>query len=163
MAAFIYDIIIIERRVMALATIQPKKRPVIQKGNGYVYNPQTFAKEHKVSNFYVVDDPQELLSLVKPFEFKGRRFITFDTETHPEFPSSHAVPSTIVRRWVGTGKKAVPQDFPFCISICDGTNSYTIFDSVRNGFEKFKQLSPLFEDPSVEKIAHNTGRVNLVL
>ena len=141
---------------MTLATIQAKKRPVIQKGNGYVYNPQTFAKEHKVSNFHVVEDPQELLSLIKPFEFRGRRFITFDTETHPEFPNSHVVPSTVVRRWVGTGKKAVPQDFPFCISICDGKDSYTIFDTVRNGFEKFKQLAPLFEDPNIEKIAHNT-------
>lgn len=141
---------------MTLATIQSKKRPVIQKGNGYVYNPQTFAKEHKVKNFYVIDDPYELLQLVKPFEFRGRRFITFDTETHPEYLNSQTVPSSVVRRWVGTGKKAVPQDFPFCISICDGTNAYTIFDSVRNGFEKFKALAPLFEDPAVEKIAHNT-------
>lgn len=141
---------------MTLAVIQAKKRPVIQKGNGYVYNPQTFAKEHKVSNFHVVEDPQELLSLVKPFEFRGRKFITFDTETHPEFPNSRVVPNTVVRRWVGTGKKAVPQDFPFCISICDGKDSYTIFDTVRNGFEKFKQLAPLFEDPTIEKIAHNT-------
>ena len=146
-----------------MANIQPKKRPVIKKGNGYIYNPETFAKENKVPFFHVIDDPQELLKLVKPFEFRGRKFITFDTETHPFFPNSHVVPSTVVRRWVGTGKKAVPQDFPFCISICDGTNSYTIFDSVQNGFEKFKQLAPLFEDPSVEKIAHNTGRVNLVL
>ena len=139
-----------------MAVIQAKKRPVIQKGNGYVYNPSTFAKEHKVKNFYVVDDPAELLERVKPFEFRGRRFITFDTETHPHFTSSHKVPKTVVRRWVGTGKRAVPQDFPFCISICDGTNSYTIFDNVRSGFEKFKQLAPLFEDPTIEKIAHNT-------
>ena len=33
-AAFLYDIIIIERRVMTLAVIQAKKRPVIQKGTG---------------------------------------------------------------------------------------------------------------------------------
>ena len=33
-AAFLYDIIIIERRVITLATIQAKKRPVIKKGNG---------------------------------------------------------------------------------------------------------------------------------
>lgn len=139
-----------------MAIIQPKKRPVIKKGNGYVYNTQTFAKEHKVSNFHVIDDPQELLKLVEPFEFKGRRFITFDTETHPFYPNSHVVPVSVVRRWVGTGKKAIPQDFPFCISICDGKNSYTIFDTVQNDFEKFKQLAPLFEDPTVEKIAHNT-------
>lgn len=139
-----------------MAVIQSKKRPVIQKGNGYSYNPETFAKEHKVGFFHVIDDPQELLKRVDPFEFRGRRFITFDTETHPEYPNSHVVPSTVVRRWVGTGKKAVPQDFPFCISICDGKNSYTIYDTVRNGFEKFKQLAPLFEDPAIEKIAHNT-------
>ena len=139
-----------------MAVIQSKKRPVIQKGNGYSYNPETFAKEHKVGFFHVIDDPQELLKRVDPFEFRGRRFITFDTETHPEYPNSHVVPNTVVRRWVGTGKKAVPQDFPFCISICDGKNSYTIYDTVRNGFEKFKQLAPLFEDPAIEKIAHNT-------
>lgn len=139
-----------------MANIQPKKRPVIKKGNGYIYNPETFAKEHKVPFFHVVDDPQELLKMVKPFPFRGRKIITFDTETHPYFPNSHVVPSTVVRRWVGTGKKAVPQDFPFCISICDGTNAYTIFDTVQNGFEKFKQLAPLFEDPTIEKIAHNT-------
>lgn len=138
-----------------MATIQGKKKPVIQKGNGYVYNPETFAKEHKVPFFHVIDDPDELLSLVKPFELMGRRFITFDTETHPFFDGSNIVPHTIVRRWVGKGKAAVPQDFPFCISICDGKNSYTIFDTYTNNFEKFKKLSSLFEDETIEKIAHN--------
>ena len=138
-----------------MAVIQPKNVPIIQQGDGYTYNPATF-KEHVVDKFIELQDPQELLNRVKPFEFKGRRFITFDTETHPHFRNSHIVPKEVVRRWVGTGKKAVPQDFPFCISICDGTNAYTIFDTVENGFDKFKQLSPLFEDPSVEKIAHNT-------
>ena len=148
---------------MTLATIQRKNTPIIQKGNGYVYNPATFAKEHKVSNFYTIDDPREILDKVQPFELHGRRFITFDTETHPFYQASHLVPPSVVRRWVGTGKKAVPQDFPFVMSICDGTNAYSVFDSIDNGFEKFQQLAPLFEDPSVEKIAHNTGRVNLVL
>jgi DNA polymerase-1 len=135
--------------------IQPKKKPVIQKGKGYSYNPETFAKEHKVKNFFVVDTPEELMMRVRPFEFMGRKFITFDTETHPHFASSHLVPDGIVRRWVGTGKHATPQDFPFCISICDGTNSYTMFDSVDNDFKKFKKLAPLFENPDIEKIAHN--------
>ena len=139
-----------------MATIQPKKKPVIKKGNGYVYNPETFAKEHIHSNFIEVDDPQELLELVKPFEFRGRKFITFDTETHPYLQNSQHVPSNVVRRWVGTGKSATPQDFPFCISICDGTNAYTIYDNIENNFEKFKQLAPLFENPEIEKIAHNT-------
>ena len=137
--------------------IQPKKKPVIQKGNGYVYNQATFAKEHKVGNFYVVNTPEELLNRVKPFEFRGRRFITFDTETHPHFSSSQDVPVSVVRRWVGSGKSAVPQDFPFCISICDGTNSYTMFDSVSNSFAKLKGLAPLLEDQTVEKIAHNAN------
>ena len=146
-----------------MATIQSKKKGVIQKGAGYVYNPATFAKEHTVANFFEVDDPQEILRRVKPFELEGRKFITFDTETHPHFRSSHEVPKTVVRRWVGTGKSANPQDYPFCLSICDGKNASSIYDSVENGFAKFKQLAPLFEDPSVEKIAHNTGRINLVL
>ena len=139
-----------------MAVIQPKKMPVIKKGNGYNYNPTTFAKEHVVSNFIEVEDPLELLKRVEPFEFRGRKFITFDTETHPHFSNSHEVPPSVVRRWVGTGKTATPQDYPFCISICDGKNSYTMYDSVDNNFAKLKQLAPLFEDPSVEKIAHNT-------
>lgn len=136
--------------------IQPKRKPVIQKGNGYSYNPETFAKEHKRANFFVVDTPEELLQRVKPFEFLGRRFITFDTETSAHFRSSQDVPDNVVRRWVGTGKSATPQDYPFCISICDGKNSYTMYDSIENGFEKLKGLAPLLEDPTVEKIAHNT-------
>lgn len=139
-----------------MAVIQPKKMPVIKKGNGYTYNPATFASEHKVSNFIEVEDPIELLRYVEPFEYRGRKFITFDTETHPHFTNSHMAPKTVVRRWVGTGKTATPQDFPFCISICDGKNAYTIYDSVENNFEKFKQLAPLFENPGIEKIAHNT-------
>ena len=138
-----------------MVMIQAKKQPVIKKGKGYVYDPATFKKEHKVDNFYEVEDPQDILKQLKPFEFNGRKFITFDTETHPYFKSSQEVPKTVVRRWVGSGKQAVPQDFPFCISICDGTNAFTIYDSVKTGFKKFKQLATIFEDESIEKIAHN--------
>lgn len=145
-----------------MAIIQPKNAPVIQKGDGYNYNATTFA-EHKVDKFIELEDPQELLQLVEPFEFRDRRFITFDTETHPHFRNSHIVPKEVVRRWVGKGKKAVPQDYPFSLQVCDGKHSYTMYDTVENDFAKFRQLAPLFEDPSVEKIAHNTGRVNLVL
>lgn len=136
--------------------IQSKRRPVIQKGTGYTYNPATFASEHKVPNFYVVQSAEELLGKVNPFELMGRRFITFDTETHPHFKNSHDVPEWVVRRWVGSGKQATPQDYPFCLSVCDGKNSYTLFDCVENGFAEFKKVSPLLEDPSIEKIAHNT-------
>ena len=124
-----------------MLSIQPKKRPVIKKGAGFTYNPETFSEEHITSNFIEVDDPQELLSMIKPFEFKGRKFITFDTETHPYFTNSHLVPTNVVRRWVGSGKSAVPQDYPFCISICDGKNSYTMYDSVDNNFYKFRRYS----------------------
>lgn len=86
-----------------MAVIQPKNVPIIQQGDGYTYNPATF-KEHIVDKFIELQDPQELLNRVKPFEFKGRRFITFDTETHPHFRNSHIVPKEVVRRWVGTGK-----------------------------------------------------------
>lgn len=136
--------------------IQSKKKPVIQKGNGYSYNPATFAKEHKQPNFFVVESADELLSKVRPFEFMDRKFVTFDTETSVHFKSSQQLPRHIVRRWVGTGKSATPQDFPFCLSICDGTNSYTLHDSYENGFKQFKYMAPLMEDTSVEKIAHNT-------
>lgn len=134
--------------------IQPKKKPVIQKGAGYAYIPTTFA-EHKVANFHVLEDPLEMLKLVQPFELDGRSYITFDTETHPHFASSHLVPKHIVRRWVGSGKQATPQDYPFELSICDGKNCYAIYDSIENGFKKFHALAPLFEDPQLDKIAHN--------
>lgn len=135
--------------------IQPKKKPIIQKGNGYSYNPATFAKEHKQPNFFVVDTPEEMLERIKPFEFNGRKFITFDTETSAYFKNSQMLPANVVRRWVGTGKSATPQDYPFCISICDGVNSYTMFDGPETGFSKIKGLAPLLEDHTVEKIAHN--------
>lgn len=138
-----------------MATIRPKRKAVIQKGTGYTYIADSFAKDHKVDNFHEVDDPQEILQRIKPFEFYNRKFITFDTETHAHFKSSSEVPKSVVRRWVGSGKSAHPQDYPFCMSICDGKNAYSIYDTVDNGFAKFKQLAPLFEDPSIEKIAHN--------
>lgn len=136
--------------------IQSKRRPVIQKGSGYTYDPATFDAEHKVDFFYVVQTAEELLNKVEPFELFGRKFVTFDTETHPHFKNSQDVPEWVVRRWVGSGKHATPQDYPFCISICDGKRSYTLFDCVDNNFAEMRKLAPLLEDPSIEKIAHNT-------
>lgn len=138
-----------------MAVIQSKKKAVIMKGAGYAYDAKTFATNHKISNFYEVSTAEELLERVKPFELLGRKFITFDTETHPYFKSSQDVPKSVVRRWVGKGKSALPQDYPFCISVCDGTASYTLYDTVANGFAEFKKLAPLFEDPTIEKIAQN--------
>lgn len=138
------------------AVIKPKKKPVIQKGEGFTYNPATFMAEHHVPFFYPDCTAEEVLAQVKPFEFIGRKFIFFDTETHPYFKSSKDVPKTVVRRWVGTGKKATPQDFPFSIQVCDGTHSFCVYDSVDNDFREFKKLAPLFEDPAIEFVAHNT-------
>jgi len=135
--------------------IQAKHKAVIKKGNSLSYNPDTFVKEHAVENFYEYEDPQELLKVIKPMEFDGHKLLFFDTETHPYFKNSHDAPHNVVRRWVGTGKKAVPQDYPFCISLCDGINSYVVYDSYETGFTKLQQLAPLFEDPSIEKVAHN--------
>jgi len=146
-----------------MTSIRAKKRAVIQKGNGLVYNPETFLEQYKITQFHLVDDPQVILDGIEPFEMYGRKFIVFDTETHPYYASSKDVPEGVVRRWVGSGKRAVPQDYPFCISICDGTRAYSIFDTEENNFAKFKSLAPLFTDPSIEKIAHNITRENLVL
>ena len=33
---------------------------------------------------------------------------------------------------------------------------YTLFDSIDNGFAEMHKLAPLLEDPTIEKIAHNT-------
>ena len=141
-----------------MAVIKPKSKPrkaVIQKGTTFTYNPVTFANEHLVPNFYEVKTGEEMLAKVKPFEFMGRRFIFLDTETHPHFKNSHETPYNVVRRWVGKGKSATPQDYPFCISICDGVNAYTLYDSVDNNWNEIRKLKPLLEDPTIEKVIHN--------
>lgn len=138
-----------------MAIIQAKKRAIIQKGAGYSYNPDTFEKEHAIENFYATDDATYILQHIQPMVLFERKFISFDTETHPYFIDSQAVPEGVVRRWVGTGKAAVPQDYPFCISICDGKNAYTLYDSIENNFAEMRKLAPLFDDASIEKIAHN--------
>ena len=137
------------------ATIQPKKAPVIKKGNGMHYDPATFYKEHHVDFFYTAESAQEILDNIEPFELMGKKFITFDTETTWYYNNSHDVPAGVVRRWVGTGSKASPQDYPFCISVCDGKRAYTLYDSIENDFAEMRKLAPLFSDETVCKIAHN--------
>jgi DNA polymerase-1 len=133
--------------------IKAKKQPVIKAGTTISYNPETFEKP---DHYIETDDPMVILSNIKPFELCGRKFITFDTETHPVDLKNNDIPSNIVRRWVGRGKTAKPQDFPFCISICDGVNAYTIYDNIDNNFDKFKALAPLITDHTIDKIAHNS-------
>jgi DNA polymerase-1 len=138
--------------------IQPKtpaRKSVIQKGTTFTYNPATFSKEHLVPNFFEVKTGDEMLERVKPLVFMDRKFIFLDTETHAYYKNSHDVPPDVVRRWVGKGKTASPQDFPFCMSICDGKNAYTLYDSVENDWREIKKLKPLLEDYSIEKVIHN--------
>lgn len=137
------------------AVIQTKHSALIQKGNGLSYDAKTFEKNHSVQNFIEVDNPHDLLKMIDPITIDGHTLLFFDTETHPYFKNSHDVPSNVVRRWVGTGKKAVPQDYPFCISLCDGTNSYVLYDNYESGFTRMQELRPLFEDSHIEKVAHN--------
>lgn len=136
--------------------IQAKKKPTIKKGNGYVYNPDTFFKDFHKENNVEVHTAQEILDNIKPLEFMDRKFIFFDTETHPYYKSSHDVPKGVVRRWVGTGKKAVPQDYPFSFQVSDGTTNFCLYSSIEEGFKELKKLQPLFEDGSIDKVAHNT-------
>lgn len=137
-----------------MATIQPKVKSTIQKGINFTYSPSTFA-EHIVPQFIETDNPDEILKGIEPLEFCGMRLIFFDTETYPYYKLSSDVPVGIVRRWVGTGKKANPQDYPFCITVCDGKKAYVLYDTKENNWAKFKALAPLFEDRSIDKCAHN--------
>lgn len=118
-------------------------------GTNYSYNAATFA-EHIVPNFIEVTDPQVIVDRFGKLD----KFV-FDTETTALRVSNQEVPTNIVRRYVGTGKKATPQDYPFCISFCDGEVAWTIYDTLDNGFKKFKAVACLFENPNIEKIAHN--------
>lgn len=132
-----------------MAVIQSKRRAVIQKGTSYSYNAETF-EDHKVANFIEIDDPQVILD-----RFSKKDLFVFDTETFAVRIANHEVPTNIVRRHVGTGSKAVPQDFPFCMSFCDGEVAWSIYDTLDNNFMKFKTLAPLFENPDTAKVAHN--------
>lgn len=137
-----------------MAVIRPKIKSDIRKGINFNYVPASFA-EHKYAQFIETEDPQVILDGIKPLELNSRKFIFFDTETYAENMKNSEVPVGVVRRWVGSGKKATPQDFPFCMTICDGTRAYAIYDTLENGFKKFKALSPLFHDASIDKVAHN--------
>lgn len=139
-----------------MAVIQPKKRPVIQKGTNYSYNPATFIAEHKMENSFETDKAEDVFKLIKPYEFAGRKFLFVDTEDHPLPSKNQELPHNVVRRWVGKGKKASPVDIPFCFSICDGVNMITLYDSLENGYKEIRKLSYYLEDPEIELVFHNT-------
>lgn len=97
------------------------------------------------------------LEHIKPAEIPGLpgKWICFDTETEPTGIPANRMPANVVRRWIKRGSKEIPNDFPFCYSICDGTTSYVIYDSWTNGFKELKKLRPLLEDPNINKCGHN--------
>jgi DNA polymerase-1 len=139
-----------------MAVIKAKKKPVIQKGTNFSYNPATFLKEHKMENSYGTDKAEDVFRLIKPFEFVGRKFLVLDTEDHPINIKNHAMPYNVVRRWVGKGKQQHPVDLPFCMSFCDGINMVTLYDSLENGYAELRKMAVWLEDPTIEKIFHNT-------
>lgn len=132
-----------------LLMIKPKS--VIQSKDFKPYDGKNFKTP---SNFYDCD-ADTVLQMIKPFDVDGKKFIVVDTETHPIDLASTDLPFNVVRRWIGTGKTAKPQDFPFCISICDGINCFTVFDDYENNFNELAKLQPLLEDTSIGKICHN--------
>lgn len=136
-----------------MANIKPKNKAKIVKGSTISYDPKTF-KEHKRSNFFECS-VETMYKKMKPFEYNGHKYIFIDTETYSVDIPSHELPSNIVRRWVGTGKKAVPQDFPFLFTLCDGVNAFAVFDYLDNNYENFKKLKEIFEDETIEKVLHN--------
>lgn len=127
--------------------VKPKHMPVVKPRDTAVFNEADFTEFGVTTG-----DPDEVLRDFTPYVgFGDRKFIFFDTETKPIYKSSQDVPEGRVRRFVGTGKNAVPQDIPFVISVGNGESNWTL----RGDPDTLKRLAPLFEDASVEKVAHN--------
>lgn len=122
------------------------------------YDPTTFA-DQKDSRFMEVS-AEEVLAKVQPISFDflpGRSLIAVDTETYFTGIDNHRMPANVVRRWIQApgGSKYFPNDFPFCISLSDGTHCFVVYDTLQNGFKEFKKLEPLLMDQSIDKCGHN--------
>lgn len=121
------------------------------------YDPATFA-DQKAPQFLEVS-AEELLAQIRPMEFDflpGRRIIAVDTETYFTGVPSNSMPANVVRRCIHISQsKTIPNDFPFCISICDGTHSFVVYDTLQNGFAEFHKLMPLLMDMSIDKVGQN--------
>lgn len=139
--------------------IRSKSGSTIQAKTTAYYSPDSFA-EQKNENF-IETTAANLLFRIKPKEFSwlpGRRFISVDTETYYTGVPANRMPKEVVRRFIkGNSGKYIPNDFPFCISICDGQYAYVVYDTLQNGFAEFKKLAPLLEDMSIDKMGHNLG------
>lgn len=137
-------------------SIKPKNDAVILPKSLLHYVPETF-EEHKDPRFMEVT-AEQLLSMIQPITFDflpGRKLIAVDTETFYTGVPNNRMPHNVVRRWIQQGQKYFPNDFPFCISISDGTHSFVVYDTLENGFKEFKKLMPLLCDTSIDKVGHN--------
>lgn len=120
------------------------------------YNPQTFKGDDR----FIECSAEYVLSHIEPVEFSflpGRKFIVFDTETYWTGLPANKMPPSLVRRYIKSGSKDIPNDLPFCISLCDGKHSYIVYDDLKNRYAELRKLSDMLSDTSVEKIAHNTN------
>ena len=127
-------------------TVKAKHIPVVKPKTVEAFN----AKDFETFGI-TTDDPEVALRDFKPAEWFGKKLVFFDTETKPYYATSQDVPANCVRRFVGSGKNAVPQDLPFVISIGNGEQNWT----VRGDAATLRRLAPIFEDESIEKVAHN--------
>ncbi len=121
------------------------------------YDAATFADQ--MEPMFIEATAEEVLEQIKPMEFDflpGRKFIAVDTETYFTGIENNRLPANVVRRWIhASSTKIIPNDFPFCFSICDGTHSFVVYDTLKNQFKEFRKLEPLFMDMSIEKIGQN--------
>lgn len=121
------------------------------------YDPATFSELKKPQ--FIEATAEQVLDMIEPHEFSflpGEKYIAVDTETFA-YAGIHnnRMPANVVRRYIKRGSKYIPNDFPFCYSICDGKHSFVVYDTLENHFNEFHKLRPLFGDRSIGKIAHN--------
>lgn len=125
------------------------------------YDPSTFDELKK--DFFNEVSAETLLKEVQPIKFDflpGREFIDFDTETYAYgLLPNNRIPPNVVRRFIKPRGSTIyiPNDFPFCVSVCDGKQSFVVYDTLENGFKEFKKLEPLFMDMGIDKVGHNVG------
>lgn len=121
------------------------------------YEESSFA-QHELDFFHEAS-AEDVLREIKPLKLDflpGQQFIGYDTETFYTGVPHNRMPANVVRRWIkGDGSKYIPNDFPFCMSICDGTQSFVVYDTLQNQFKEFKKLAPLLADSGIGKIGHN--------
>lgn len=140
-----------------MPVIQSKHMPTITTRGTVFYNEENF-HEHEYANFHECYSADEMISLTKPFyvpEYPDRKFLTFDTETFSTGINDNSLPQNVVRRWVGSGKKANPQDLPFCLSISDGDYSYVLYDDLNNRYASIKKFCAWLSEQNWDLVAHN--------